>query len=130
MFPEVYKHTCTFPHTRSERKELLIIGEKALFIIGGEIPGIRISTGKIRIGRRKISTFIKGSQLVLYQTLHYSTVCIFAKNVKLFKIRTSERNSKYKNFSYNPKFQIQMLLFNMSGDIATQTFVPSHKMVI
>ena len=82
-----------------------------------KIPGIRISTGKTRIGRRKSSTFIKGSQLVLYQTLHYS-------------IHASERNSKYKNFSYNPKFQIQMLLFNMSGDIVTQTFMPSHKMVI
>ena len=126
MFPKVYEHT----HTRSEQKELLIIGEKALFIIGGEIPGIRISTGKIRIGRRKISTFIKESQLVLYQTLHYSTVCVFAKNIKLFKVRTSERNSKYKNFSYNPKFQTQMLLFNTSGDIVTQTFVASHKMVI
>ena len=103
MFPKVYGHTCTFPHTRSERKELLTIGEKALFIIGGESPGIRISTGKIRVRRRKISTFIKGSQLVLYQTLHYSTVRIFAKNVKLFKICASERNSKYKNFSYNPK---------------------------
>ena len=73
---------------------------------------------------------MKGSQLVLYQTLHYFTVHVFAKNVKLFKICASERNSKYKNFSYNPKFQIQMLLFNMSGDIVTQTFTPSHKMVI
>ena len=60
---------------------------------------------------------MKGSQLVLYQTLHYS-------------IRASERNSKHKKFSYNPKFQIQMLLFNMSDDIVTQTFMPSHKMVI
>ena len=67
--------------------------------------------------KEKSATFIKGSQMVLYQILHYS-------------IHTSERNSKYKNFSYNPKFQIQMLLFNMSGDIVTQTFAPSHKMVI
>ena len=74
-----------------------------MIIIGGESPGIRISKGKTRIGRRKISTFIEGSQLVLYQTLHYPTVCIFAKNVKLFKIRASERNSKYKKFQLQPK---------------------------
>ena len=63
--------------------------------------------------KEKSATFMKGSQLVLYQILHYS-IC------------ASEGNSRYKNFSYNPKFQIQML----SGDIVTQTFVPSHKMVI
>ena len=79
-------------------------------------PGIRISTGKSEL-EGESTTFTKGSQLVLYQILHYS-------------IRASESNSKYKNFSYNPKFQIQMCYFNMSGDIATQTFVPSHKMVI
>ena len=59
MFTKVYKHTCTFPHTRSEQKELLIIGEKALFIIGGKIPGIRISTGNIRIGKKKNFNFHK-----------------------------------------------------------------------
>ena len=33
-------------------------------------------------------------------------------------------------FQLQPKFQIKMLLFNMSGDIVTQTFASSHKMVI
>ena len=59
--------------------------------------GFQQENRKIRIGRIKYN-FHEGSQLVLYQILHYS-------------IHASERNSKYKNFSYNPKFQIQTLLF-------------------
>ena len=66
--------------------------------------------------KEKSTTFMKGSQLVLYQILHYSIA-------QLKEILSTK-------FQLQPKFKIQMLLFNMSGDIVTQTFVPSHKMVI
>ena len=66
--------------------------------------------------KEKSTTFMKGSQLVLYQILHYSIA-------QLKEILSTK-------FQLQPKFQIQMLLFNMFGDIVTQTFVPSHKMVI
>ena len=79
-------------------------------------PGISISTGKSGL-EGESTTFMKASQLVLYQILHYS-------------IRTSERNSKYKISVTTQNLKFKYCYFNMSGDIVTQTFVPSHKMVI
>ena len=71
-------------------------GKTTLHILVENPPGIRISTGKSRL-EGESTTFMKGSQLVLYQILHYP-------------IHASEINSEYKNFSYNPKFQIQSVI--------------------
>ena len=79
-------------------------------------PGIRISTGKSGL-EGESTTFMKASQSVLYQILHYS-------------IHASERNSKYKISVTTQNFKFKYCYFNMSGDIVTQTFVPNHKMVI
>ena len=56
--------------------------QKNLAQFGREIPDIRISTGKSGL-EGESTTFMKGSQLVLYQILHYS-------------IHANEGNSKYK----------------------------------
>ena len=57
-------------------------GKRTLHNLVENPPGIEISTGKSEL-EGESTTFMKGSQLVLYQILHYS-------------IHASEENSKYK----------------------------------
>ena len=117
------KNLCTVSqHSPTSRNALCTTGETGKSTLHNLVEnplGIRISTGKqenqdwkekVQLSRKDHNWFCIKFYIILFTQV---------KEILSTRISVTTQNFKFK-----------CCYFNMSGDIATQTFVPSHQMVI